>query len=249
MIRYGLKLRSDNVPWFPEARRLFDAKRFDFIELAHNPDVPFVENGLVQLLGLPMTVHSPTGHGFHEFVLGDEQFAIWRDTLRIAETVNSSIVVLHPGNEHTVDSFLEQLEKIDDPRILIENMAGIDLNGKPMFGQRLEDLVEIRRTKGICFDIEKAVKAAAYQNMDWITFIEDGIRLLQPAYFHISGGDANSPMDEHKDVWQSTYDVARVKRMLEKISDGQDISLVFEVPKRDGGLQNDMKNMDYFRGL
>jgi hypothetical protein len=181
--------------------------------------------------------------------MGEEQLVIWRETLRLADAVKSPIIVLHPGQAHALDSFFENLVKIDDPRILVENMAGLDLYGKPMFGQRLEDLVEIKRTKGICFDIEKAVKAAAYQKIGWEAFLEDSIRTLQPSYFHISGGDAANPTDQHDDLWTSTYDVAAVKRMLERVSAGHDLLLVFEVPKQDGGLDNDVKNMDYFRGL
>lgn len=249
MIRYGLKLRSDNAPWFPEARQLFGSKRFDFIELAHTPDVPFDEAGLEPLRGIPMTVHAPTGHGFHEFVIGEAQLAIWRDTRRIADAVESTVIVLHPGQAHTIGSFFENLGKIDDPRILIENMAGLDVNGKVMFGQRIEDLVAIKETHGICLDIEKAVKAAAYQEMDWMEYLAECIRLLQPSYVHVSGGDAGSPVDEHRDLWDSTYDLANVKRMLERDATRQDVSMVFEVPKKDGALDNDMKNMEYFRGL
>ncbi|MFH1077786.1 MAG: hypothetical protein V1745_00675 [Patescibacteria group bacterium] len=249
MIRYGLKLRSDNASWFTEARRLFDAKRFDVIELAHHPDVPVDELALEPLRDIPMTVHAPTDRGFHEFIMGEEQLVIWRETLHLADLVRATSIIVHPGLAHTVDSFFENLAKIDDPRMLIENMAGLDLYGNPMFGQRLDDLATIRTRKPVCFDIEKAVKAATHQGRPWQEFLEEGLRSLQPSYFHISGGDASNPMDEHDDLWTSTYDVAAVKRMLERISNDREISLIFEVPKKDGTLENDMRNMEHFRGL
>lgn len=250
MIRYGLKLWTSNDPeMFGTAAKGFGRGEFDFIELYFNADKPVDGESLDSLRSVPVTIHAPNNGAFHEFVLGEEQLEAWQRVIALADRFQSPTIVVHPGRNHEVETFFDQLEKIDDPRIIIENMPGMDLFSRPMFGNLLDDLVRIRENKGICFDFEKATKAAAYQNVDYHEYIMQSLAVLKPEYFHISGGKVGDPMEQHDNLWESDMDFPFVKKILTEIATNKDVKLVFETPKDTSGLINDLKNMDYFRKI
>ncbi|MBU0546246.1 GNAT family N-acetyltransferase, partial [Patescibacteria group bacterium] len=248
-ILLGLKLWTGNVAFFKAARTCIEDGKVDFIELYHDPDHVLHQEDGKALFGLPITIHAPNSHGFHEFLFGSEQLRIWNDVRHLADTFMSDVIVLHPGRDHTVDTFFNQLALVDDQRIHIENMAGLDLTGKKMFGQDVDDLAKIALRKPICFDFEKATKAAAQQGIDSRTYIADALERLMPQYFHVSGGDSNNPMDQHLDLWEGSIDILFVRDTLEKLAEriGKSVRLVFETPKSSNGLENDLKNMAYFQ--
>ncbi|MSU75850.1 MAG: hypothetical protein EXS55_05045 [Candidatus Magasanikbacteria bacterium] len=248
MIRYGLKMWTSNeLERFKEAAELCHLGQVDFIELYNNPEAEISQLALESIRFCPVTTHNTNTNKWHEFVLGDEELATWKKTVELANFFKSPIIVVHPGQRHTTESFLENLNKIDDPRIYIENMAGLDLFKVPMFGQTLPELVAIQQSKPICFDVEKAVKAACYQKLNYQNFIQDCLRELTPRYFHISGGDKNSPVDEHFNMWEATFDVAWVRQTLEEYAAPHSIDIVFETPKIGASLENDLKNINFFK--
>ncbi|MCL5666513.1 MAG: sugar phosphate isomerase/epimerase [Patescibacteria group bacterium] len=246
MIKYGLKLWSNNYGYFAQAVSLFAEKEFDFIELSHNARMELDLGKLGLLKNLPVTIHNTNDLGFHEFEIGVQQLEIWAKTKQLADYFNSPYIIVHPGRAKDFDSFIRNLQYIDDSRILIENMAGLDLDKKLTFGFNLSELKLVNKTKKICFDLEKAIKSACYQEMDYKEFICRCISELKPFYFHISGGDMNSVLDEHLNLQEANFDLKWIKRELEKISERQDIFLVFETPKN-SNLENDVANMRFFR--
>lgn len=249
MLRYGLKLRTNQSYYFDEAVDLFGQRKFDFIELYNFPCDKTSLRELEKLKNIEIQIHNTHDSGFHEFIIGKEQQAIWKATLELTDFFSSRFIVVHPGQKHDLISFRENLEKIDDPRILIENMAGVDDFGVSMFGQKLNDLIEIKKIKNICFDFEKAIKAAAFQRLDYKTYIIDSLEKLGPEYFHISGGNKNSSRDEHLDLSKANFDLGFVKSKLAKLAFDKDIYLVFEVPKNERDLKNDVANIEIFKEI
>ena len=250
MIKYGLKLWTSNERHiFEEAAVLCHQGKTDFIEVYNNPAAPIDYQKLSLIQGLPVNIHNPNTHGWHEFVVNEALLQIWQETLKLADFFNSRHIVTHPGRIHTFSSFLENLKKIDDPRILIENMPGVDIRGQPYLCQArtVEDLKRIKEIKDICLDLEKAVKSAKQQEIDYKDFIAACLKELKPFYFHISGGNKDSPVDEHKDLWDANFNIAWLKRVLNKEAKNRDVYLVFEVPKNDSDLENDLKNINFFK--
>lgn len=244
-LKYGLKLWSSNIELFDSAKEAHTKGFFDFIELFADTSRSFDRSSLDSLKDIEVTIHAPHSGMFHEFVIGDAEHATWNRTLELAEFFKSDVIVVHPGRDHTFETFSQNLAKIDDPRVYIENMSGLDIESKPMFGQKLEDLERIHRMKPICFDLEKAVKAARYQDRDYKEYISEALQKLSPTYFHISGGDKESAVDEHLDLAEANFDVVWMKKHISAIAGSR---LVFETPKTTG-LQNDIANTDYFRAL
>lgn len=247
MIKYGLKLWSSNEHLFKEAFCLFRQGNFDFVELYHNGQTELDFEKLKLLKGVPVAIHNTNNCGFHEFEIEKEQLEIWENTKRLADFFESAHIVVHPGTAKNLEEFKRNLAKINDKRILIENMAGLDIYGKKTFGYNLNELREIQKEKEICFDLEKAVKSACYQRIDYKKFISDCLEKLEPFYFHISGGDKNTTRDEHRNLQEANFDLKWIKGKLEIIAKEKDVFFVFEVPKNENDLINDVENSEYFR--
>lgn len=249
MIFYGLKnWTSNSLVDFREAAALCSERRVDFIELYHNPAEPLDYAKLGVIKGCAVTIHNTHSYGWHEFELGEDQWAMWKNTVALADFFGSDVIVVHPGQARSLGALVAVKEKLADARVIMENMSGLDLYGRNVFARTLAELEQVKTVWPVCFDFEKAVKSACWQGIDHRQFIDDCLDRLQPEYFHISGGDKDSPIDEHKNLWEATFDCGWIARRLAEYAAGRDVRLVFETPKQDG-LANDLKNIDFFRAL
>lgn len=247
MIKYGLKLWTSNENLFQETVSRLKKGTFDFIELYHNSNKEIDFRKLECLKKFPVFIHNTNNSGFHEFRIGDKQLNVWEKTKKLADFFRSPRIIVHPGLADNFKNFKQNLAKIDDEKILIENMAGLDLDRNLTLGYDLLQLEKLRQLKEICFDFEKAVKSACYQKIGYKEFISDSLKILKPFYFHISGGDKDNFRDEHRNLWEANFDLKWIKDELLKISQEKDIFLVFETPKEGDNLKNDVKNIEYFK--
>ena len=252
MIKYGLKLWSHNIDWFGEAVERFDNGEFDVVEVYSNSEIAPDYDALSLLKPLPVQgIH--IGHldkvGFHTFFLQDDQVPAWKQTVALADYFSAEYIIVHPAVEHTRETFWQELGKMDDPRILVENMPIVSPLGGPdrMFGASLEDMKHIVARKQMCFDISKAIKAAVYYDIPYKQFLSDALAIMQPPYIHISGCTLDNPVDQHLDLREATFDVAWVRSLLEDYAQNKDVPLIFETPKNGSNLDQDMANMHYFR--
>lgn len=250
MIHYGLKIWSNNVNLFSEAVNLIQQNKFDFLEIYHNSFEPKDYNQLTILKSVPVRAvhHGRHDQRWHNFFITSDQIPDWQGTIEMANFFQVDHIILHPGRTHNSKTFWENTERIDDPRILIETMPGLDMDRQPMqFGQTLTDLLTIKLRKDICFDFEKIIKAAIYQQKDYKEFIQEAILKLKPFYFHISGGDLQSAVDEHLNLWDAEFDIKWIHSLLENLASERDIYLVFETPQINNNLENYIKNLEYFK--
>lgn len=254
-IKYGLKIWSiDNISLFKEAVELFEKKEIDFLELYIVPDS--LSQGKTDVLNclkkLPVTIHAPhENHDFDIFKLDDSKVKFFKDQIMgTADLLSSKFIVVHAAGGDYQEIFKEKVEKIKDKRILIENMPKIGLNDEICFGYSYDQLKFIKNCGfDLCLDLAHAVKSALSQKIDYKEFIEKIILELNPSYFHLSNGSLNNMKDEHKNLFDGELDIQWIKKTLTKLAAEKDVYLVFEVPKGPKGLENDIKNMKYFRSL
>jgi endonuclease IV len=246
MIHYGIKLWLQNEPLFQEAVDVYRQNKIHFIELYNNPEAPLNFNTLAALKALPVTIHHTNSHGWHELAVGPEQLTMWANTVELANYFAADKIIVHPGQARDITHLNEIVNRIDDQRMLLENMAGLDIKGNRTFGRTLAELEAVRKLKPICFDFEKAVKSAAFQKINYQEFIVACLDELKPNYFHISGGDKNSPIDEHANLWEANFDIGWIRDELMDRFTADDCRLVFETPKNSFSLENDLKNIDFF---
>lgn len=261
MIKYGLKLWSCNKQWFNQAIALFESGKIDFIELYIVPELNFSADSerfkffkdIAVFKGIPVSIHSPHhAHKFNVFQLDAAEIKLFREqVIGTADFLNSRFIVLHAGVGRSRRIFKENTAKLYDRRLLIENMSRVGLGGKIDFGYSLDELRFIKDDCGfnICFDFVHAVKTALSEKRSHKDFIKKLVAELKPAYFHICGTKFDKLEDEHLNLFDGDFDIAFVKKILLDTADKKDVHLVFEVPKQSDGLQNDLKNMDYFKKL
>jgi len=261
MIKYGIKIWSINKERFQPAVDLYKQNRIDFGEIYLVPSAVPLEN-LEVLKQMPFELHAPHfTHKFNLMELDDRQLQIFKNqVIKTADFLNSQFIVVHPGIGDSKEIFKKNSAKIFDKRVLIETMAVIGFVGQGgnkidegvvCFGHSQEQLQFINKECGfgICLDLAHSIAAAVSVGVDYKDFLMSLINSLQPIYFHISGGYENSEEDEHLNIFDGNLDIKWIKKTLLNYSKDKDIYLVFETPKTGNGLENDIKNIDYFRTL
>lgn len=253
-IKYGLKLWSTDWVLFPEAVRLFKKRSIDFIELYIVPD-SFISGKFDFLNGLkniPTIIHAPhTEHDFDVFALNDLKIKFFKEqVIKTADFLDSKFIIVHAGIGDSQATFKENIEKIKDKRIIIENMTKVGINNEFCFGYSFEQLKFIKDCGfKVCFDFSHAIKSAISQMMDYKDFVEKLIVELKPNYFHICNGRINNDEDEHKDLFDGDFNIRWIKKMLLKLAEKKDVYLVFETLRSGSGLFNDIKNINYFSNI
>ena len=253
MIKYGLKLWSADKQWFAEAVELCKQGKIDFIELYIVPN-SFDEESWQILKQAPVVVHSQhSGHGFNIFDLDNEKIKTFQEQIiRAADFFNSQFIIVHAGVGRDKEVFRSNIAKIFDKRILIENMPKVSMDDKICFGHLIEELEAIKKESDIdiCLDFGHSFCSSLSQGLDYKDFIKSTMERLCPTYFHLSGIDPKSEKDFHLNLYESDVSIIKwIKEILQKVADRQDINLVFEVPKNNIDLANDLKNIDYFKSL
>ncbi|MDP2741766.1 MAG: TIM barrel protein [bacterium] len=254
-IKFGLKLWSTNSrKMFREAVELFKKREIDFIELYVVPDSFILGRSdfLNDLKKIPTAIHCPhTEHNFDIFTLNDPKVKLFKEqVIKTADFLGSKFIIVHAGVGESETTFKENIKKINDKRIIIENMPKVGVNNELCFGYSYLQLKFIKDCGfNFCLDLAHATKSAISQKIDHKEFIEKLTFDLKPFYFHISNGGISSEKDEHKNLFDGEFDIKWIKKTLVKLGEKNDIYLVFETPKGENGLENDIKNMKYFRSI
>lgn len=250
-IKFGLKLWSiDKEDLFKKAIQLFERGEIDFIELYIVPDslVSGKSGILNDLKNIPTVIHAPHGeHNFNVFELDDSKIEFFKkQIIKTADFLNSKFIILHAEVGDSYKTFEENVRKINDKRILIENMPKVGLNDELCFGYSYEQLKFIKDCGfNFCLDFGHAIKSAISQKIDYKEFTKKLISELNPLYFHICNGKINILKDGHRDLFDGEFDIKWIKETLLGLE--ENVYLVFETPKGENGLENDIKNMKYFR--
>lgn len=253
-IKYGLKIWSTDGKLFKEAVQLVRNGEIDFIELYIVPNSFSLGKSdfLNELKNVPTTLHAPhEEHNFDVFTLNDSKVKIFKNqVIKTADFLGSKFIIVHAETGDSREIFKKNIKKINDKRILIENLPKFGLENEMCFGHSLEQLKFIKDCGfDLCLDFSHAIKSAISQKLDYKEFINKLISELRPSYFHICNGEMNNDKDEHRDLFDGDFDIKWIKKILLKLTEKKDIYLVFETPKAGNGLRNDLKNMNYFRSI
>ncbi len=252
MIKYGIKLWSINHALFPEAVAAVKNGQADFVEVYLVPaKVDF--KALEVLKEVEVTIHAPYfEHGFNIHQLNNEMISLFKsEVIPAADLLSSHQIVVHAGVGSENQIFAENVKKIHDNRIIIENKPKIGMHEVLCYGYSLEQLRFIHAECGyqICFDFSHAIISAVQQGVAYKEFIRDAVSILKPSYFHISDAHQKSGDDEHLSLGDGDYDFGYIKKLIESAAVEQEVRVVFETPKEGAGLENDLKNIQYFKNL
>lgn len=214
-LNFGLKLYSTNYDLLREANTLIQDDLFQYIELT-----PVADKDLTHFLNYPLTynIHAPNenqGVNIADPKKNPINLKYIERSLDWAEKLESRYIILHPGFGD-LEIALDFLKKLDNKKILIENMPKVGMNGEPMLGFNPEQIKILTRRFGFCLDFNHAIKAAIAMKVNYRLLIEEFLK-LKPKVFHISDGNLDSPIDEHLDIGNGEYDFKFLVSCLEKV--------------------------------
>lgn len=234
-MRFGLKLWSINFYLLKEARKLIEKDIFQYIELTLVPNTP-IEKFLEY--DIPYILHAPTEmHGFNISDLSKIRYnlKIINECLRWADKLNAKYLIIHPGFGNILAT-KKFLEKLDDNRILIENMPKAGLNNEKMVGCTVEELEKLLNSKfSLCFDINHAIKASISLGENYKKFIK-GFLKLPIRVVHISDGRLSNEKDEHLNIGEGEYDFGYIFALLSQLGQGSNY-ITLETPCKNSLVQ------------
>jgi endonuclease IV len=239
-IKFGLKLWSTNRALLSEAAKLVRKDIFQYVELMPVPDTdisPFFK------VNIPYVIHVTTEtYGVNIADRNKQRFNM--ETLDVcrewADKLEAKYLVLHPGYG-SINCAAEFLEKIEDERILIENMPKIGINNEKMVGCTVEQLSRLMNDGlGLCLDFGHAIKAATSLKKDCREYVEELLKLT-PSMFHVSDGKLNYEKDEHLHVGEGDFDFSFLAGCIER-SESRYVTL--ETPRSLASLDEDYRNLE-----
>lgn len=244
-MKFGLKLWSTNYRLVEEAAKLLENQTFNYIELMPIPDTDIA--ALKKIEG-PFVIHATTEkYGFN---ISDNSKTtlntkILDMCLRWADSLHSDTIIVHPGYG-SLDTAADFLGKVNDERILIENMPKVGMNDENMVGYTRDQLKLLMADKfGLCLDFSHAIKAAISLKVEYRNFVED-LLTLNPKVFHISDGRIDNAQDEHLHFGDGDFAIDFLLGCLAKCSSQR---LTLETLRTSASFEEDVKNLNFLKGI
>ena len=245
-IKLGLKLWSINYSLTEEAQKLINAGFFDYIELM---PVPHTDIRPFQKIKAPYIIHI-TSELYGLNIASKEKNAsnleIIKECFKWADVLKAKYLILHPGFGE-IETAQDFLEKIEDKRILIENMPKVGTNDESMVGFSPNQVKALINNKfGVCLDLNHAIKAAISLKKDYKEYIKEFLE-LNPAMFHISDGRLGEEKDEHLNIGEGGYDF---KFLLDCVNHNKAKHMTMETPRSNlDSLAEDLENRKILNNL
>ncbi|MFP4400483.1 MAG: sugar phosphate isomerase/epimerase family protein [Candidatus Woesearchaeota archaeon] len=245
-MKFGTKIWSKNKESFPKILELYKKAILDFVEIYIVPGSDPKEADILK--NLPIIFHAPNFH--HKFNVR-KQDQVFKNSLktikRFSEYFNEKRIVVHPGiskTEEKLEDSIPGIKKIKEAGmdILIENMPKIGIDEKKtLYGSTREEIKSIMTEIdcNFCLDVGHAICSANFHKKDPIEFINEFIR-LKPIEVHISDGDFDSIIDQHKSIEEGNYPFDEIIPFIKNIE-----YITIETDKKDDyiNLEEDKKNL------
>jgi endonuclease IV len=172
----------------PDLLKHFEGKvSFFEIQAIQSNDYSFLKN-----FSLPIVVHAE--HDEWGINISDKNkeksnLKAINFAQKIADMTGSKKIIVHPGSDSgssdcSIDNTIDFLKKINDGRILIENL--ISFSASP------EEIKKIIKSTGVgfCFDLNHSMDYALKNNLDVMETIKKFLK-LNPSHFHIGDKEKN----------------------------------------------------------
>jgi len=218
MRSYGLKLWSVNLNYLKEAARLYDAGFYGYIELFVVPGSYHTHAGLWAALDIPFVIHAPhfdKGMNLSRRDSWATNSLLAKETVKYADALHAHTIIFHPGVAGSLDETVDQLRRIDEPRIVVENKPYYGFNDVVCVGSSPEEMEFVAKNAGVgfCLDIGHAFCAANARNIEPISYLKRFLS-LQPKMFHLTDGCYHGLYDRHDHLGAGDYDLGKIMGLL-----------------------------------
>jgi len=239
-IKFGLKLWSTDYGLIEEAEELIKENVFDYIELMVVSDTDISPFEKIKVPYIVHISHEDLGLNIADNKKEEFNIKMINQAIEWADKLSAKYLILHPGFGE-IKIAKDFLAKINDGRILIENMPKKGANDEKMLGFTPEQIKELTRNKfGLCLDLNHAIKAAISLKKDYKKYIKEFLK-LKPLMFHISDGNLEEEKDEHLNIGGGEYDF---KFLINCIKENESKYLTLETPKDNlNSCKQDLENL------
>ncbi len=178
----------------------------------------------------------------------ENNFQYLKTSQKFADLLNADIIIVHPGiggGEEHLNETICQLQKMNDPRIAIENLPhnprGFQIHGS--FFENIKRIIEETNCK-FCFDFAHAVCAANSLKRNIYDDFEE-YNAFNPDLYHLSDGNSLAIFDEHLHLGLGNYDI---KKFLKNFTN-ENSMIVLETRKSVPKIDYWIKDMEYIKNL
>lgn len=208
--KIGLKLWSNNILYLPDGLKLYKEGLFDYIELYIAPGSFNKLINSYKALPIPYILHCPhESHGFSLAEKSKEQYnlKVFEEVKKYADILKAKSIIVHSGSNGTIKETERQLRILNDSRIIIENTVHI--------GSTIEEIKLLlnKNNIGFCLDFNHAVCTANKLKIDPLIYLKE-FNKLNPAVYHLTGGNFKSTVDVHNHFSESNYPWEKVIYLL-----------------------------------
>jgi len=244
-LKFGLKLWSSNRNLIALAKRAVLDGVFQYVELMV---VPGTDPSDFKKAGIPFILHATSENwdfNIADVDRGQSNLAIIKNCLDWADELEVKYVIVHPGFGEFAPA-KNFLDKMNDSRILIENMPKVGMGGEKMVGYEPGQIKQLAERFGFCLDLNHAIKAAVSLKKNYKELILEFFK-LNPKVIHISDGSFKSEKDDHLDIGKGDFDFYFFAECIKKNRVNY-ISL--ETPKTDlNSIKGDIDNLKNLKNL
>lgn len=249
-IKYGLKLWSDNQHYISEAEKLYRAGLYDYIELYIVPGTyePHVETW--HNLNIPFLIHcTHTIHGFNLAIKEkfENNLKIFAEVKAFCDALDGKFIIFHPGIMGYLGESIQQINSMNDKRLLVENKPYISMSGRTCRGSMYEELqrIIVSCNVGFCLDIAHVINAAFHLKIDYISYLEKMLT-LSPQVVHISDGEIKTKHDRHLNIGHGEFDFKRISKII-ALSNARHLTL--ETDRSGDALEDFVEDIMKMKGI
>lgn len=225
-MKFGLKLWASNPYFDIKVTELIKTDYYQYIEL-----LPIPGNDKYEFLqyNIEFIIHVP--HDAYGLDISDSKKerlndALINNAIDFADTLDSKYIVLHPGSI-PIENSLKYLDKLNDDRILIENLPLKSVYNQDLSGCTWEQVKQLQMNRfGFCFDIPHAIKASLSFGEKYKSNLKKYIK-LNPNIIHISDTTLANEVDYHLDIGCGELDFKYISKL---IRDSKSEYITLEVP-------------------
>jgi len=231
MIKYGLKLWSNNERYMEQAEKLYNEKAHDYIELYIVPGTYDKYIEMWRNLKIPCIIHcTHSMHGFNLAIKDEHQnnLRMFSEVRAFCDKLDGKYIIVHPGIGGSMENTIEQINAMNDRRLLIENMPYVSMFGDDCIGSVYEELKTIVDSCniGFCMDVAHAIITAFHLELNNFEYMKKMLNLA-PEVIHISDGRKQKHAS-HLNIGDGDFDFEEIKKIT-ALSNAEYITL--ELPK------------------
>ncbi len=246
----GLKLYTTNVSLIQDTLRLKDEGYFDYIELYIIPDSYAETIKSWKKINVPYVIH--LAHSFHGVNLAQPEkwetnLIYFNEARQFADDLESDVIIVHGGNNGTIDETIRQIGLFNESRIALENKPKVGVFNEICVGWSPEEFHRALKAgilSGTVLDFVHAVCAANSADIDKMKII-GALAPFHPRVYHLSDGDALSEKDVHLNLGKGSLDLSAFLSVIPERG-----FVTIETPRDpDKGLKDFVDDIHFLRTL